>query len=75
MTALAEIWPTDWLTKTTYQLQDYIWSTLTSYYYQLRKSLATIWETDRVTNTLTDQQLYKVTDWPFNWPAKETKDW
>ena len=75
MTALAEIWPTDWLTETTYQLQDCIWITPTSYYYQLRNSLATIWETDRVTNTLTDQQLYRVTDWSFNWPAKETKDW
>ena len=70
MTVLAEIWPTDWLTETTYQLQDYIWITLTSYYYQLRKLVTIIWETDRVTNTLADQHLYKVTDWLFNWLAR-----
>ena len=79
MTVLAEIWLTDWLTdwltETTYQLLDHIWITLTSYYYQLRMLVTIIWETDRVTSTLTDQHLYKVTDWLFNWPAKEARNW
>ena len=65
MTVLAETWATDWLTETTYQLQDYIWITLTSYYYQLRKLLTITWETDRLTNRLTLKQsnfMKKLTD-------------
>ena len=49
----------------------YLWITIITYYYQLPKLLNTIWETDTVTNILTDQQLYKVTNWLF----KEARNW
>ena len=45
----------------------YLWITIITYYYQLPKLLNTIWETDTVTNILTDQQL--------NWLFKEARNW
>ena len=48
---------------------------MNSYDYQLAKLLITISETDAVNNRLTDQQLYKVSAWLFNWPGKEFKNW
>ena len=44
-----------------------------NYYYYLLLSITkvTIWETDTVNNRLTDQKLYKVTNWLF----KEARNW
>ena len=51
----------------------YFGITITSCYYELPTLLITIRQTDTPTNRLTDLELYKMTDWLFNWSAKESE--